>query len=30
VFGVRAPDIDDGGELQRGNHQIHSAVMQCP
>jgi hypothetical protein len=30
VFGVRAPDIDDGGELQRGNQQIHPAVMQCP
>jgi hypothetical protein len=30
VFGVRAPDIDDGGVLQRGNHQIHPASMSCP
>ena len=26
---VRAPDIDDGGELERGNHQIHPMIMQC-
>jgi hypothetical protein len=30
AFGVRAPEIDDGGELQRGKHQIHPAVQQCP
>jgi hypothetical protein len=29
VFGVRAPDIDDGGELERGNHQIHPSIMAC-
>jgi len=29
AFGVRPPDIDDGGELQRGNSQIHPAVMPC-
>ena len=29
AFGVRGPDIDDGGELQRGNHQIHPAVKPC-
>jgi hypothetical protein len=29
VFGVRAPDIDDGGEQDRGNHQIHPAIMFC-
>lgn len=29
VFGVRAPDIDDGGEQTRGNHQIHPAIMSC-
>jgi hypothetical protein len=29
VFGVRAPDIDDGGELERGNHQIHPAIKNC-
>ena len=26
---VRAPDIDDGGELERGNHQIHPRIMYC-
>jgi hypothetical protein len=29
VFGVRAPDIDDGGELERGNHQLHPTIKQC-
>jgi hypothetical protein len=29
AFGVRAPDIDDGGELERGNHQIHPAIKEC-
>jgi uncharacterized repeat protein (TIGR01451 family) len=29
AFGVRAPDIDDGGELERGNHQIHPMIKQC-
>jgi hypothetical protein len=29
AFGVRAPDIDDGGELERGNHQIHPAIKKC-
>jgi len=26
---VRAPDIDDGGELERGNHQIHPMIKHC-
>ena len=30
VFGVRAPDIDDGGELAHGNHQIHPMIKSCP
>ncbi len=30
VFGVRPPDIDDGGELQHGNHQIHPMIKDCP
>jgi hypothetical protein len=30
VFGVRAPDIDDGGALDRGNHQIHPMIKSCP
>jgi hypothetical protein len=30
VFGIRAPDIDDGGELERGNHQIHPSIQTCP
>jgi len=30
VFGVRPPDVDDGGELQRGNHQIHPTIKNCP
>jgi uncharacterized repeat protein (TIGR01451 family) len=30
VFGIRAPDIDDGGELERGNHQIHPSIKACP
>jgi hypothetical protein len=30
VFGVRAPDIDDGGELDHGNHQIHPMIKDCP
>jgi len=29
AFGVRAPDIDDGGELERGNRQIHPAIKRC-
>ena len=29
AFGVRAPDVDDGGELERGNHQIHPAIKNC-
>jgi len=29
VFGVRAPDIDDGGELDRGNRQIHPQIKHC-
>jgi hypothetical protein len=26
---VRTPNIDDGGELERGNHQIHPAIKRC-
>jgi hypothetical protein len=26
---VRKPDIDDGGELERGNHQIHPSIKTC-
>jgi hypothetical protein len=26
---VRTPTIDDGGELERGNHQIHPSIMDC-
>jgi len=29
VFGQRAPDIDDGGELDHGNHQIHPTIKDC-
>ena len=29
AFGVRQPDIDDGGELDRGNYQIHPTIMNC-
>jgi len=30
-FGGYVPDVDDGGELDRGNHQIHPAHMKaCP
>ena len=29
AFGVRAPDIDDGGELDRGNYQIHPSILNC-
>lgn len=29
VFGVRAPDIDDGGDMTHGNHQIHPAIKPC-
>ena len=25
-----APDIDDGGDLDRGNRQIHPQVQSCP
>jgi hypothetical protein len=27
---VRPPNIDDGGELERGKHQIHPLVQPCP
>jgi hypothetical protein len=30
VFGVRPPDIDDGGEMTHGNHQIHPSIKDCP
>ena len=26
---TNAPTIDDGGELERGNHQIHPAIKNC-
>jgi len=26
---VRRPNIDDGGELERGNHQIHPSIKNC-
>jgi hypothetical protein len=29
AFGVRAPDVDDGGELEHGNHQIHPSIKNC-
>jgi hypothetical protein len=29
VFGVRAPDIDDGGVMNHGNHQIHPGHKPC-
>ena len=29
AFGVRHPDVDDGGELTHGNHQIHPAIKTC-
>jgi len=29
AFGVRAPNIDDGGELTRGNYQIHPSIKDC-
>jgi hypothetical protein len=29
VFGVRRPDVDDGGEMQHGNHQIHPQIKDC-
>jgi hypothetical protein len=29
VFGVRRPDVDDGGEMQHGNHQIHPQIKAC-
>jgi hypothetical protein len=29
AFGVRAPDVDDGGELLHGNHQIHPSIKAC-
>jgi hypothetical protein len=29
VFGMRRPDVDDGGELQHGNHQIHPQIKIC-
>ncbi|MFM1767852.1 MAG: hypothetical protein RJA22_381 [Verrucomicrobiota bacterium] len=30
VFGIRAPDIDDGGEMDHGNHQLHPMIKACP
>jgi hypothetical protein len=30
VFGLRPPDIDDGGEMDHGNHQIHPMIKDCP
>ncbi len=27
---VRSPNIDDGGELLHGNHQIHPQIKDCP
>ena len=27
---VRRPNIDDGGELKNGNHQIHPQIKACP
>ena len=30
VFGVRPPDVDDGGALDNGNVQIHPEIKQCP
>jgi hypothetical protein len=29
AFGVRAPNVDDGGELLHGNHQIHPSIKDC-
>jgi hypothetical protein len=29
VFGIRPPDIDDGGVMDTGNHQIHPAIKTC-
>jgi len=26
---VRLPNIDDGGDLLHGNHQIHPAIKNC-
>jgi hypothetical protein len=26
---VRLPDIDDGGEMEHGNHQIHPQIKEC-
>jgi hypothetical protein len=30
VYGVRPPDVDDGGELDNGNVQIHPQIKACP
>ena len=27
---VRTPNIDDGGEMDNGNHQIHPQIKACP
>jgi hypothetical protein len=27
---VRLPDVDDGGALKNGNHQIHPQIKACP
>src|SRR6185436_1046032 len=29
AFGIRRPDIDDGGEMTHGNHQIHPWPKEC-
>jgi hypothetical protein len=29
VFGLRQPNVDDGGALTHGNHQLHPAVKCC-
>jgi hypothetical protein len=30
VFGVRAPDIDDGGAVASGNNQVQPTTRNCP
>jgi len=30
AFNGFVPFVDDGGELDRGNHQIHPQIKQCP
>jgi hypothetical protein len=29
VFGIRAPNVDDGGALTHGNHQLHPEIKPC-